>query len=192
MRHWTFSIGDPTLAGWVITLAYLAAAALCLRAAGAGPTREQRFWKWAGLCLLLLGLNKQLDLQILLTDLGRQWARGGGWYQDRRTYQAIFILIAAVAGIFGMWKLIAEFRTSGRAVKGAIMGLSLTLLFVLIRGASFHHVDQVLRLELVGARAHWLLEGLGIVTVACSAFFYRPRGSMGADDRSVGTTIKPE
>jgi hypothetical protein len=179
--------------GWIITLAYLIATALCLGAARSAGGKEVRFWKAAGLCLLLLGLNKQLDLQTLLTDQARQWARAGGWYQDRRTYQAIFILLIALLGICGMWKLVAAFRSSGRALKGAILGLSLTLLFVLIRAASFHHVDEVLRFELLGARAHWLLETLGIAIIAFSAFAYRAgRGSMAAKDRSVGTTFNPE
>jgi hypothetical protein len=173
MQQWSFSIGDPTFMGWIVTLAYLAAAALCLRSGQAAGGKEASFWKWASLCLLLLGLNKQLDLQTLLIDVARQWARAGGWYQHRRLFQAIFILGLALAGIAGVCKLAREFRSSGRAVKGAIFGLSLTLLFVLIRAASFHHVDQILRFELLGARAHFLLETFGIAIVALSAFTHR-------------------
>jgi hypothetical protein len=105
--------------------------------------------------------------------VARQWARAGGWYQHRRILQAIFILGITLAGLAGIWKLAMEFRSSGRAVKGAIFGLSLTLIFVLIRAASFHHVDQILRLELLGARAHFLFETFGIGIVAMSAFTYR-------------------
>jgi hypothetical protein len=193
MGDWTFSVGDPTFMGWVVTSAYFVAAVLCLRAARSASEKEARFWESVCLCLVLLGLNKQLDLQTLITDVARQWARAGGWYQDRRTYQAIFILVIALLGIVGIGKLVAEFRSSGRAVKGAILGLSLTLLFVLIRASSFHHIDQILRLELLGARAHWLLEMAGIAVVAVSAFSYcAEHGSMAADNRSAGTTINPE
>jgi multisubunit Na+/H+ antiporter MnhG subunit len=173
MRHWSFSTGDPTFMGWIVTFAYLAAGALCLRAAGAAASKELSFWRGAALCLLLLGLNKQLDLQTLLIDVARQWARAGGWYQHRRIYQAIFIAAIALAGVAGIWKLAKTFRSSDRPVKAAILGLSLTLLFVLIRAASFHHVDQMLRLELLGARMHWLLEPAGIFIVAMSASAYR-------------------
>jgi hypothetical protein len=190
---WTFSIGDPTFTGWIITLADLAAATLCLRAATAARDDEARFWTLAGILLLLLGLNKQLDLQTLLTELARQWAREGGWYQDRRAYQAIFVLMITLAGIAVVWKLRARFATSGRAVKGGLIGLTLTLLFVLVRAGSFHHLDEILHLEFMGARTHRLLEALGIIVLAASAFFYRAKhGSMGADGRSVGTTIKSE
>jgi hypothetical protein len=173
MQHWSFTTGDPTFMGWIVTFAYLVAAVLSLRAARAAGNKEAGFWKVAALCLLLLGLNKQLDLQTLLVEVARQWARAGGWYQHRRLFQAIFILGIALAGMAGVWKLVAEFRSSGRAVKGAIAGLTLTLLFVLIRAASFHHVDQLLRLELLGAGAHWLLEMSGIAIVGLSAFAYR-------------------
>ena len=31
--------------------------------------------------LLLLGINKQLDLQTLLKDVGRRMAKANGWYE---------------------------------------------------------------------------------------------------------------
>jgi hypothetical protein len=52
-------------------------------------------------------------------------------------------------------------------VRGAIVGLGLLLLFVLVRASSFHRVDWLINLRLAGLRANHLMElgGIAIVTV---------------------------
>jgi hypothetical protein len=179
MQAWSFSIGDNSLIGWLITFGYFLAAGSCIRAARRAAEAEASFWFWAGVALLLLGLNKQLDLHAILIQEARGWARTGGWYQDRRTYQALFILLLLLAGIAGMTMLVRRFRGSSGALKAGIVGLGFTILFLLIRAASFHHADQLLRTDLGGVRAHALLESIGIITVALAARAYaKHHGSM--------------
>jgi hypothetical protein len=45
--------------------------------------------------LFALGINKQLDLQTALTELGRVLALSQGWYEQRQVVQ--FWFIAALA-----------------------------------------------------------------------------------------------
>jgi hypothetical protein len=85
--QWRPGIGDPTPLGWATVVAYLAASWACCRAAAAerrsahrGRNSTRPFWSSLGLLLLLLGLNKQLDLQSALTAFGRRLAREQGWY----------------------------------------------------------------------------------------------------------------
>ena len=80
---------------WVAVAGYLLGALLCGWQASRGKAGAERlFWILAAIAMLALGLNKQLDLQTQLTALGRQWARDGGWYKQRREFQAVFPAVA--------------------------------------------------------------------------------------------------
>src|SRR3954468_15751872 len=78
--QWRPGIGDPTLLGWTTVVAYFAAALACGRTAAAKGGRPTPFWSLLSLLLVFLGFNKQLDLQSVLTEIGRRLAREQGWY----------------------------------------------------------------------------------------------------------------
>ena len=62
------------------------------------------FWFMTAVLLVFLSVNELLDLQTLLTAIGRQYAVKDGWYEERRQVQYLFIVglsgLAAVAGAF--------------------------------------------------------------------------------------------
>ena len=170
--RWTPGIGDPTVLGWVSVVAYFVAAWLCQRAsrkrldpASELPThRLVRFWLALALIMCVLGINKQLDLQSLLTQVGRDLAIAQGWYQDRRSVQLWFvgivlaIALAAFGGIlFWAW----PFR---RYIWVPSLGMGLLLAFVLIRASSFHHMDVLIGLPVLGVKMNAIL-GLGSIAV---------------------------
>ena len=96
--NWSPGIGDPTWIGWITTVAYFIGAAMCtlaFRRAGANRRSSAPGWLMLAIALVLLGINKQLDLQILLTEIGRSLAQHYGWYQQRRTIQTAFIAMLA-------------------------------------------------------------------------------------------------
>jgi hypothetical protein len=156
---------------WLAVAGYLVAALLCLRQFGtAASPRERLFWLLAGLVMLVLGINKQLDLQTALTAWGRQMARDGGWYGERRAFQKAFMLgaLAAVAvSAAGFAWLVRGLRVP---VLVAVAGLCLLGLFVLVRAASFHHIDVAMRTPVLGLKLHTVLEliGIGIVIVGAA------------------------
>ena len=91
--HWRPVPGDPSLAGWITFIAYFVAAAAALYVyKHKSDCNSRRFWFWLTLLLLFLGINKQLDLQTLLTDVGRVISRDEGWYTERRTVQLCFVI----------------------------------------------------------------------------------------------------
>ena len=155
---------------WLAVAGYLVGAALCLRQRGlATAPRARWFWLLAGLMMLALGINKQLDLQTALTAWGRQLARDGGWYGQRRAFQQAFVtgaaIFALVAGLAAAWVV----RGLGRRVLVVLSGLCLLGLFVVVRAASFNHVDVLLRQPVLGLRLHTLLELAGIAIVIAGA-----------------------
>lgn len=171
----SLGIGDPTPLGWLTVAAYFGAAWLCLRAAraarpvGEEDRRPARAWMLLGLLMLALGVNKQLDLQLLLTAIGKDVARRGGWYDERRTTQLWFIrgvvatgLATLIVGAFWLRRHAREFALPG-------VGALFTVAFVLVRASSFHHVDSLFSNGPGEVRMNWVLELGGIACIALGA-----------------------
>jgi hypothetical protein len=190
--RWQPSIGDPTLMGWLTVAAYAAGALLAFqsarraaREAALGPRDSHaatltaqtktiaRFWRALALLLLVLGINKQLDLQTLFTQLARDLALSQGWYEERRRYQVLFIAVVSVLGLLGTLGLAFALRKVARRIWLALLGIGFLVSFVLIRAASFHHVDLLLREGPI--RLNWVFELTGIGLIALAA--HRARSS---------------
>jgi hypothetical protein len=120
--------------------------------------------------LVLLGINKQLDLQTWFTLFGKHLAQDEGWYGSRRVVQAIFIALVAVIGFGSLvlfWRLA---RGKVRHYRLALFGAVALGCFILIRAASFHYVDKMLGVQLSHIRLNFILEVGGIVCVGVAAF----------------------
>jgi hypothetical protein len=180
--QWSPGIGDPNAAGWITVILYLVAAWTCfvvarrLRPAvrsGAVPRRE--FWAWSlfSLLLFLLAVNKQLDFQTALTEIGRILARRRGWYDSRAHVQREFIGALCGFGLFCAISLGIILRGLAPAVKVAATGMCFVGVFVLVRASSFHQVDEFLGHRLVHLRMNWLLEMGGILIMLVAALFRR-------------------
>jgi hypothetical protein len=160
---------------WFIIAAYLVAAILAFRAGSAASGRERILWVGTAIALILLGINKQLDLQSDLTWIAKIVAHREGWYDKwRRDVQGVFLLAMALGGIgFSMllWRWLRE--ASGEA-KIAAVGIVILLAFIFARAASFHHMDYWVTIHIVGMRSGWWLELLGIAVIAVAATY---RGS---------------
>lgn len=176
--NWSPGIGDPTVTGWLTVAAYFFAAVFSFRAANVAQLSgrhwqtESMFWLCVTLSMIALGLNKQLDLQSLLTEVARLWAKDAGWYERRRIVQerAIGLMVfAAIATAAGLCILL---RRTAVEVKLGAVGLCFVFAFVLIRAASFHHVDALIGRGFGGITWNALLELLGILMVGLSAASY--------------------
>jgi hypothetical protein len=158
--------------GWFTVGAYMACAVLAFWAARPRPGNDRRpvfLWACVGLLMVLLAINKQLDLQTLLTEIGRQIARHQGWMEQRRSVQFWFIVgfsLLAAAGFLGFAFFM---RNWFRRFMLAFIGLFVLLSFIIIRAASFHHVDQFLDVRILHLRMNWILELSGIFIVLAAA-----------------------
>lgn len=133
-----------------------------------GP-RVKTVWIAVTVLLAFLCVNKQLDLQSLLTDIGRAFARTQGWYGERRAVQKLFVIgVLAGAGTFAVWST-WRFRYFWLHHGLLLSGLLFLLTFVAVRAVSFHHVDQFLKTRLSGVKMNWVLELTGIFLVAAAA-----------------------
>lgn len=173
--QWGPGLGDNNIMGWVTAVVYLVAALNSFRLLAvldrADPTtpRERLFWGISAAVMLFLAVNKQLDLQSLLTAVARCHARLSGWYDGRRAVQELFILAVAVSGVVSLGLMALLMRSILDRVWQALLGLGFVCAFVLIRAASFHHMDALIGTWILGIKMNWLLELPGPVLVAVVA-----------------------
>ncbi len=173
---WSPQIGDPSFGGWFTVFAY---ALCCYRSYQVFRNSERIFiapiprqcWLWGTIAvsMLLLGINKQLDLQTFFTATARYLAWQQGWYEHRRALQKVFILVIACGGLAAMLAMLVTYRKVWRWHIYAILGTSTLLVFVMVRASSFHNVDLFLGSRFMGLRMNWLLELSGIALVLYNA-----------------------
>lgn len=168
IHEWTPQIGDPSFLGWFTVVCYFAACLLCLRAADKDVSAKN-LWRMLGLALALLGINKQIDLQSLLTQIGRDLAHSEHWYDQRREFQKVFVVVIAFGSVLGAIAMTLLFRNRSRAFRMASIGFVLLAAFICIRAASFHHVDGFLKASFLGARFNWIIELGGIALIGFAA-----------------------
>lgn len=174
---WSPGIGDPTVGGWLTVILYFTATWTTwrlLRAWGAldtpVPRHERLFWNALLIALIALGLNKQLDLQSAATEIGRILSEQQGWYKHRRQVQEAFIAGIAIMGLTVLAATLSLTWRAPGATLFALVGSVCLVVFVVVRAASFHHVDAWLGTEFSGLRLNWLLEMGGLLVIIAAAW----------------------
>lgn len=180
--QWSPGIGDPSFTGWLTVAAYVVAAVVCWRArrvakaerAPAPGHTAVRFWSVLAVGLGLLGVNKQLDLQTAVTEIGRMLARAQGWYDHRRWVQLAFIgLVVLIVAFACRWLLRAAAGDFSRLWL-AVVGAAVLGAFVAVRASSFHHVDACIWFDLLfGLRVNAVVELGGICCIGTAALRFQ-------------------
>lgn len=170
--RWHPGIGDPTLVGWVTVAAYAIAAVICVMChRNEVEAAQRRFWTGMAVVMLLLGINKQLDLQTWFTQLGRDFALEQGWYARRRAVQVLFIVWLFLLAVVGWGWLRVRLHVLDKYAKWAAFGLLLLTVFVIVRATSFHHVDRLIGIRFDNVSVNAALELSGVCLVSFAAFF---------------------
>lgn len=170
--NWSPTIGDPSLMGWITVAAYGLAALLCALAFRRHPVGRLRvFGAGLTLLLILLMVNKQLDLQSALTAGARCLSQLQGWYEDRRAIQIGFILVLLLYclgfGLFVVWVM----RRHLGQIWLMLLGLILLLTFIAVRAVGFHHFDAIINARISNVRMNWVLELGGLALIAVNALW---------------------
>lgn len=134
------------------------------------------WWWWAtfAVTLAILGINKQLDLQTWFTQTLRDMAKSQGWYDNRR---AIGMKVYAVFVGFGLviCGVVLYFaRRGGARAWWTVAGMGVLGAFIVLRAASFHHVDKLLGWRVSGFGVNFVMECIGLVMISFGAWA-RPR-----------------
>lgn len=180
--HWRPGIGDPTIIGWLTTGLYLAAAGLCAICAWRSdrispvnhPRHHRVFWQTLTVVMLLMAINKQLDLQSWLMLIGRKVASAQGWYSQRQIVKKWFITGIAISSLILIMWLGWTCRRVIRHYGLALFGIMLLLTFIVVRTGS-HHV-KILGWEQGGVWMNYILEISSITCIGLSALIGTLRG----------------
>lgn len=169
---WYWELGDPDPGSLIVTAAYFLVSICCGAAGRYSVGRKQSaFWYLFALLLFALGVNKQADLQSLVTLLGRDIAQDMGFYQVRRNLQFIFVVAlagsAALSIGFGLWRI----RRWALCYWIAVVGLAVQATFVVGRAASFHHVSTNLTIASGELKLRLLFESLGLALIMVGAVY---------------------
>lgn len=145
LTAWRPEWGDPTLSGYVLTAAYAGAVVLglVLLASRRLPAKLRRFWWFTTGLYLLIGINKQLDLQTLLTMVGRRFVLYEGWDEQRHLLGAVFVAVLALLAAVSLPAWWRSLRTAEAPERHALGSVALLVLFVLLRAATFRGVAPV-------------------------------------------------
>ena len=150
------------------------------RGSGSDSRLWPMFWFATGGLLLIMAVGRASNVSDLLTELGRERARSGGWYEVRRSLQAW--VIGAVAAVWAVTVAFAVWRVPERRrryLPTAIVVFTLVC-FVGIRLISLHQVDSLLHnRDVRGVTIGAVIEiGLLLLVLAVSAWrFRRPNGA---------------
>jgi hypothetical protein len=134
---------------------------------------DSNVWRAISISFFILGINKQLDLQTAMTELGRIVAFAGHWYEQRKTVQVHFVIGVAAGCVAGTVILLYWTRRSPIQTWLALVGSAFVLGYVLIRAASFHHIDHFIGGRVLGFKWNWILEMTGIAIVLLASEWRR-------------------
>lgn len=176
--HWKDKAGDPTVLGWLVTALYLGTAGLCLsnacgRRQNPHTASYRWFWWFLGLTMLLLGINKQLDLQMLLADVGRTTARTLGWYRTRKPIQIRAVALAASLSLGLLGAVLFQLRRAPRSTWCALGGLLLLVGLVSVHLVSLHRLESTLHRPMFGLPLGTFMEIVAALVVLLSAWLFK-------------------
>lgn len=181
--EWVAGLGDPTPMGWFTVAAYFISAVLCLCCA-ARPLfsssdndrrADLRFWLILAGLMFLFGVNKQLDLQTLLTATFKGIAEAVGLYGIRGLLQVLFIALVVACGGWLAFTFFKRYRRPARRNQLAVFGIALLAVFVAIRATSFHYMDSLINATFLGLRLNWIIELGSIAMIAMAAIIHLRR-----------------
>jgi hypothetical protein len=115
-------------------------------------------------------------------------ARSEGWYENRRIVQLIFVLFMLFLGGATIAASYWYIHGAWRRYRIAFLGIVYLVTFVIIRAASFHHIDVFLKGTLGGIYFNHILESSGILFIAYAAWNATrqlPRQPMRAFEKTV-------
>ncbi len=171
--HW----GDATRIGYGLTVLYVVASALFLRAAlsrGPWQPQERLIWLICTAILVLMTLNKQMDLQRTVVWAGRCVASKEGWLDQSLEVETKFghlVLLAVVALTMTLgWVCRTVLRDNGPL----FLGMVLILGFVTLQIARFDQLVGTMSHVFPSYRLHRILEGVALGVLIWAALRKRP------------------
>lgn len=125
------------------------------------------YWFTSAALLVTMGLARATDVGGLVADFGREQARHEGWYDTRRTFQALAVAAVAATWLIGILVAIWRIPLRRRRYLRHVIALSTLIGFAAVRIISLHHIDSLLyRTDIGGVRIVSIVELTLLVVTA--------------------------
>jgi len=167
---WLSKSGDHTFWSWVITLTYAVVIVLSIVYTRKIKEEKERHFLWVciSLFILAMGINKQLDFQILLSMIGKSIAwdlqiLNSGRLIWKTLAVGIFFTVM-ITGIVILYKT----RTILNKEKLSLTGVMTLLFFTLIRVGSISHIWFAIVLQYFIISKIHAVELLGLLVILLS------------------------
>jgi hypothetical protein len=178
--YWVDKHGDPTVIGWAITILFGVGAMVCLYCTGYMDSRRSVpingiyawfWWIMVGL-MVFMGINKQLDLQLMLADIGRAFTKQQGWYGQRVPVQIRVLAVGACVCLACLQGVGYRLKRAPKSTWFALAGIILLGLNVVIHLVSLHPIEHILGMSLAGLSLGDAIEISSILWISVSAWIY--------------------
>ncbi|MCM8532916.1 MAG: hypothetical protein NE330_17235 [Lentisphaeraceae bacterium] len=166
--RWKLGIGDPTIEGWIISGLYFLAAIFCfMKFQNRHELSSRKLQTWLAVCfvLLFLSFNKQLDLQTLISDVGRYIAVKTELMEQRHIFKRAFILVVGLSAVSILFLFRENVLILIKTEKLAFAGILSLGLFVILRATSFHIFSDSLNEVLHNIFFFKTLEIISLITL---------------------------
>lgn len=168
--YWINKRGDPTVIGWFITLFYFfvfATSLYLLKKTTPNILDNKYIWFWYGVTILiiLLGINKQLDIQMLFADFARLYAKVSGIFENRKPFQHKILSFLTTIGISIFSVTIYKLWNAPKRMWLALIGFCILFSFPIIRLISLHSIEALLSISVLNIQVVDVIEILGIILV---------------------------
>jgi hypothetical protein len=178
LSEWQPKIGDPSPIGWITVglyvLSFFAGLGAMIRIVTAEDLDQKNrlvcfFIFYSGL-ILFLGVNKQLDLQTLFTDVFRIISKEEGWYSERKFFQKKFIVFISTFGLLSFLLMSIWLRSFFKRIAILLLGICALIGFILIRAASLHYMDFALRDKFYDIKLYAIIEVTALAIILVGVF----------------------
>ena len=126
-------------------------------------------WGIAATILLLLAVNKQLDLQYYMNKVGYCVFARSGLMADKDAAQSDLGAVILLLATLGSAVLIWAFRRHLASNLPLIAGLALIALYLAMQVSRFEHLAGGVLQSLAQLRIHRLIEAAGLLTLMYAA-----------------------
>jgi hypothetical protein len=180
------SSGDSVL---VVAYSVLAVAALAARHHERSDPGDvwPMIWVLVAAFLVAGGIGRAFDVVGQVGDAARTAAREDGWYEARRWFQRLVVLLTG--GVWASSVLFAALRTPERRRRYVPIAVAIVSLaaFVVIRAVSLHSIDSITNHELGPIDVGIVIELILLVAVGFGvATAWRPHAEVRPPSTSAG------
>ncbi len=177
--------------GWVLFFSYIGVAIMAwwCTIALSSPTQDAQavqrvsLWRFLGVFLLLMAINKQLDLHGFLYDFLREASGAEGYGPTARQFSHLVAvaLIAGIGTVMALW-LASVLAEAIRNYRLALTGVCILLIALCIRIMSLKAFLNLTGWQINGWTYNWLLESIALVLITLAARQTMQNRSSASDD----------